>query len=295
MKLKNYNGLYEEPVSFSSPFYIYSESIRERSVLFNWKIEPHLHIHLYQIFFIETGYVNVDTTSGVQELQGPAVIIIPPGIVHGFDFDPNVTGRIITLADSFVEEILKPASNIQSGLKNLSVITNFNQQSDFTRLIDITLGINKEMSIKEIENEFALRALVSILLVKLFRLISDSCYNSEGVSLYGDYYRAFQKNVKTNDPFSKSIAQYANELNITTVHLNRVCQAVAGKPASWLIQEHAVREAQKLLRYTSQSVSEIAYQLNFSAPEYFARLFKKHTGMTPVSFRKQGNNVLVEC
>jgi AraC family transcriptional activator of pobA len=121
----------------------------------------------------------------------------------------------------------------------------------------------------------------------LFRLISASYCNEASVSLFEDYYRDFQNSVKKSGPFTKSVAQYASELNITTVHLNRICQAVAGKPASWLIQEHAVREAQKLLRYTSQSVSEIAYQLNFSAPEYFARLFKKHTGMTPVSFRKQ--------
>jgi AraC-like DNA-binding protein len=52
------------------------------------------------------------------------------------------------------------------------------------------------------------------------------------------------------------------------------------------MQEHAVREAQKLLRYTVLSVSEIAYQLNFSAPTYFARLFKKHIGKTPEAYRK---------
>ncbi|HEY8935130.1 MAG TPA: helix-turn-helix domain-containing protein [Cyclobacteriaceae bacterium] len=286
MKLKNYNGLYEEQVSFSSPFYIYSECIRDRSVLFNWKIEPHLHIHLYQIFIIETGYVKVDTTSGVHELQAPAIIVVPPGIVHGFEYDPNVTGRIITLADSFVDEILRPASSVQDGLKSLSVITNFKKQCDFIELVKLANSIDQEILGDEIENDFAVKALVSLLMVKLFRLMSVS-YNSTRVSLYEDYYRVFQNSLKTSDPFSKSISQYASDMNITAVHLNRVCQAVASRPASWLIQEHAVREAQKLLRYTSQSVSEIAYQLNFSAPEYFARLFKKHTGMTPVSFRKQ--------
>jgi AraC family transcriptional activator of pobA len=295
MKLKNYNGLYEQHTSTSSPFYIYSECIRARSVLFDWKVEPHLHIHLYQIFLIETGYARVDTTSGIHELQAPVAIIIPPSIVHGFEFDPNVTGRIITVADTFVEEVLKNISNIQGRLKSLSVITEFEQLFDFTELIKLTLDIEVETSSKQVEENFAVKALVSLMMVKLFRLMTASYFSSERVSLYEDYYRDFQNNIKTNDPFSKSIAQHASELNITTVHLNRVCQAVAGKPASWLIQEHAVREAQNLLRYTSQSVSEIAYQLNFSAPEYFARLFKKHTGMTPVSFRKQRNYVLVDC
>ncbi|MFD1000305.1 helix-turn-helix domain-containing protein [Ohtaekwangia kribbensis] len=287
MKLKNYNGLYKEHVACTSPFYIYSESIRDRSALFNWKVEPHLHTNLYQIFLIESTSVKVDTTSGVHELSAPAAIFIPPGIVHGFEFDTHVTGRIITIADTFVDSILKSASNIQVKLKNLSVITEFQQVSDFRELVTLAFAVHNEVADEQIGKDFAVKTLVSLLLVKLFRLISASYCNEASVSLFEDYYRDFQNSVKKSGPFTKSVAQYASELNITTVHLNRICQAVAGKPASWLIQEHAVREAQKLLRYTSQSVSEIAYQLNFSAPEYFARLFKKHTGMTPVSFRKQ--------
>lgn len=62
------------------------------------------------------------------------------------------------------------------------------------------------------------------------------------------------------------------------MHLNRICQAVVGKPALQLVQEQQVQEAQKYLRYTSYSVSEIAYLLKFEYPNYFARLFKKHTG-----------------
>jgi len=100
------------------------------------------------------------------------------------------------------------------------------------------------------------------------------------------YFLSFQNSLKASAPFSKGVADYAHELSITPVHLNRVCQSVAGKTASWLMQEHAVREAQKLLRYTVLSVSEVAYQLNFSAPTYFARLFKKHIGKTPEAYRK---------
>ncbi|HEY9048240.1 MAG TPA: helix-turn-helix domain-containing protein [Ohtaekwangia sp.] len=286
MKLKNYNGLYEQNIPFASPFYIYSESIRDRSGLFNWKVAPHLHINLYQVFLIESGWVKVDTTSGIHELEAPAAIVIPPCVVHGFEFDPGVTGRIITLSDIFVNEILKHVSNIQLRLKDISVITEFQQASDFTELVTLALSIDDEASDTQVERDFAVRSLVGLLIVKLFRLMSVPYFNPTRGSLYKDYYRDFQDSMKKNGAFSRSVAQYACELNITPVHLNRVCQAVAGKPASWLIQKHVVREAQNLLRYTSHSVSEIAYQLNFSTPEYFTRLFKKHTGMTPVSFRK---------
>ena len=53
------------------------------------------------------------------------------------------------------------------------------------------------------------------------------------------------------------------------------------------MQEHLLDEARKYLTYTSYSVSEIAYLLKFEYPNYFARFFKKHTGLSPTEFRER--------
>jgi AraC family transcriptional regulator, transcriptional activator of pobA len=42
-----------------------------------------------------------------------------------------------------------------------------------------------------------------------------------------------------------------------------------------------------LLRETTLTVSEIAYQLSFDDAAHFGRFFKQHTGSTPASFRKK--------
>ena len=44
-------------------------------------------------------------------------------------------------------------------------------------------------------------------------------------------------------------------------------------------------EAKRQLIFTGQSVSEIAYSLNFSDPSYFSRFFRKYSGQTPQQFR----------
>lgn len=285
-KLKNYSGLYGELDADSSPFYVYSELIEDRSGLFDWTIEPHLHAHLYQFFLVQAGKANVDTTSGTHDLRPPAVVLIPPGTVHGFRFVPTVTGRIITVADTVLEGLAKELPSILLTLKNFSIINELKGSELFTDLIDLAVRIEEENSDRQPERDFALQSWLQILVIKLYRLLALSHTPTNALSLNEKYFLTFQNSLKASAPFSKGVADYAHELSITPVHLNRVCQSVAGKTASWLMQEYAVREAQKLLRYTVLSVSEIAYQLNFSAPTYFARLFKKHIGKTPEAYRK---------
>ena len=52
-------------------------------------------------------------------------------------------------------------------------------------------------------------------------------------------------------------------------------------PEAELVHQHLIQEAQKYLLHTSYSISEIAYLLEFEYPNYFAKLFKKHIGLSP--------------
>jgi AraC-like DNA-binding protein len=44
-------------------------------------------------------------------------------------------------------------------------------------------------------------------------------------------------------------------------------------------------EAERQLRYTAMSVSQVAYYLGFEDPAYFSRFFRRRTGLPPKSFR----------
>jgi AraC family transcriptional activator of pobA len=46
-----------------------------------------------------------------------------------------------------------------------------------------------------------------------------------------------------------------------------------------------LREARRMLLYTSLSAAQIAYELGFSDPAHFSRVFTKGTGMPPRRFR----------
>lgn len=84
-----------------------------------------------------------------------------------------------------------------------------------------------------------------------------------------------------------SVASFAEKLHVTPNYLSDVLKYHTGKPALEHIHEQVVNTAQQLLKQKKQTVSEIAYELGFEYPNYFARLFKKKTGVSPSIFRNQ--------
>lgn len=81
-----------------------------------------------------------------------------------------------------------------------------------------------------------------------------------------------------------SVNYFANQLNVTPNYLSDVIKFYSGKPALEHIHQHIVKVAKSLLAQKKSTISEIAYQLGFEYPNYFSRLFRKITGVSPSSF-----------
>ncbi|MEO1261196.1 MAG: helix-turn-helix domain-containing protein [Bacteroidota bacterium] len=79
---------------------------------------------------------------------------------------------------------------------------------------------------------------------------------------------------------------YAELLNIHPNYLNSVVKGISGKTALQHIHNQLLHLAKSYLTQTDLSIKEIAYQLQFDAPNNFNNFFKKHTQQTPGSFRK---------
>lgn len=80
---------------------------------------------------------------------------------------------------------------------------------------------------------------------------------------------------------------YAASLSVHVNYLNRAVKQETGRPTSAHIADRVTAEAKALLLYTDWSVADIAYGLGFEYPTYFNNYFKKVTGTTPLSLRRQ--------
>jgi len=54
-----------------------------------------------------------------------------------------------------------------------------------------------------------------------------------------------------------------------------------------VIGERICLEGQRLLRFSDQNMNEISDTLGFIEPSHFSKFFKKHTGLSPIAYRRK--------
>lgn len=76
----------------------------------------------------------------------------------------------------------------------------------------------------------------------------------------------------------------AGKLEVSHRYMSDMIKAETGKTAIDQINLFLIDEAKNLLLAPNASISETAYRLGFEYPQYFSRLFKKKTGLSPKEY-----------
>ncbi|MEM9548569.1 MAG: helix-turn-helix domain-containing protein [Bacteroidota bacterium] len=106
--------------------------------------------------------------------------------------------------------------------------------------------------------------------------------------LVAEFFKLLENYYNTEEAvIQPSVNYFANHLNITPNYLSDVIKFHSGKPALEHIHNHIIEVAKVLLLQRSNSIKEIAYRLGFEYPNYFSRLFRKSTGLSPSQYQNQ--------
>ena len=84
-----------------------------------------------------------------------------------------------------------------------------------------------------------------------------------------------------------SSAHIAKHLNIHQNHLIRCFREQLGITPMTYLRRWRVKQAQRLLETTDQSVTEVALGTGFSSQSYFSRVFREEVGLTPTAYRRR--------
>ncbi|WPV01309.1 helix-turn-helix transcriptional regulator [Mucilaginibacter sp. cycad4] len=252
---------------------------------------PHRHSFYHLVLFTDGGgWHTIDFESF--DVKPGQVYFMIPGQVHSWDFKGFTDGYIINFSSSFIQSFL-----LRSGYFDNFYFLNGNPKDEVIDLpadqLPLIISLFEKI-IAEVEKPATLGSdMVKLLMLQIFILISRCGGKGDNFGKQGynqTLIRNFQKLIEQHYIDVKLPKDYAELLYITPNHLNAVCKDVLGLSAGEVIRNRTLLEAKRLLTNPRLSISEIAFNLNFSDNSYFTKFFKKIEGITPEEFRKKTLN-----
>ena len=283
-------GLYGEGNRPIGPEFIHIERISTRSRLHNWHIAPHIHPGIFQLLYLERGEGLLATDDAELPLSPPVLVIVPCGCVHAFQFRPQTEGWVLSIADSLVDDRRLAALEVGSIAQGAQVLRlPLDESLANPSLLTALIG---DLARRHSEAPGQLNTCVMAVIGSILSLADELTKASTPKAGVGHnnqiaLIRRFNRLVEQHVREQWSVARYASALGTSTPTLTRACREVTGMPPGQLALERRLREAMRALSFTDASISEISNDLGFSDPAYFARIFRRHTGLTASDYRRE--------
>ena len=248
---------------------------------------PHRH-DFFEVLYLSRGSGFHVIDGNKYEIEPPSIFFMSPGQAHKIEFSQDIEGYIFIFTPEFY---LINQSN-QNRLIEFPFFFTIKQDNP-------PLVLKNENDIRFIESLFK-KGVSEIkegndstieLLRSILDLILTTCaslYGSDENILKGKGHilvKKFFQLVEENYQHNLTVAQYADKMALTPNHLTQTITQLTGKTSSQIIKAKQILEIKRLLVHTNLSITEIATQLNFPDQSYFAKFFKRETGLSPLQYR----------
>lgn len=254
--------------------------------------EPHRH-NYYTVLIISRakGIHKIDFNS--YDLAERQIYFVAPGQVHQVIEKKKSFGYAMTFSNDFLVQNSIPLSFIA----NLNLFNKYSQSpplltseeqfsniENFSKQMFLLFHGNSDMKI------LSVGAYLKLLLIDCNNICTINPLESKIDTSVGNIVRSFKSEVDQHYKLEHSTNFYADQLNITSDHLNRTIKSKIGTTSKEYIQTRIITEAKRLLYFTVLSSKEIGYELGFNEPANFSAFFKKHTMLSPSKFKKKEIN-----
>ena len=217
-----------------------------------------------------------------------AVFFNSPDLATGWNAEPTYTGMYIQLSKKFIEE-------------NRFLFKNYLDYGQHEALYLTEQEVKEIKSIFELMTNYYnkktknLKVLISY--VNVLISLVEAFYKrqfSTNPKQYNRIVTDFQQSLKDyyNEPVTQipSVQYFADKLGLTPNYFGDIIKHFTQKSAIENIHEFVINKAKEMLENRPDlNNTEIAYELGFEYPNYFAKFFKRQVNLTPKEYRLQIN------
>lgn len=239
-------------------------------------IDDNTDIRQYERTLLQDEYIVLEAADGKEGLavalkEVPDLVIcdVMMPVMDGLEF----TKRLKTnTATSHIPVIMLTAKNLEE-----------HRAEGYEHGADsyITKPFHSKVLLARIENLLRQRQLLKNLYhgtKEAEKEISESHLEDRDKQFLKQLQAIIQKNLSDSEFGVEDMGQ---QIGLSRVQLYRKVKAMTGSSVVDLLRKARLAKARRLLETRSMSVSEVAYEVGFSAPSYFTKCFKEEYGMLP--------------
>ena len=239
-------------------------------------IDDNTDIRQYERTLLQDEYVVLEAADGKEGLavalkEVPDLVIcdVMMPVMDGLEFTKQLKTNTAT---SHIPVIMLTAKNLEE-----------HRAEGYEHGADsyITKPFHSKVLLARIENLLRQRQLLKHLYqgTKVAeKEISESYLEDRDKQFLKQLQAIIQKNLSDSEFGVEDMGQ---QIGLSRVQLYRKVKAMTGSSVVDLLRKARLAKARRLLETRSMSVSEVAYEVGFSAPSYFTKCFKEEYGMLP--------------
>ncbi len=242
----------------------------------------------YEMHLILSGFADVDIAGHKHHLDHGSLLVLTPYQPAKCRFSPHAVTEGLLIDRVFYDSI--SSTDLSGDVEIPGIPSRFNTvyqltESQTQELSGIFCQIQKAIHYMHLYKMEMIQSMVHIF--KLFiselpfkdNVLTPDFRNKENI------YKIFLHLSERNFRKERHIQFYADKIGITTTYLSRVVKEISGTTVNDHLTRRVYHEACNLLKTTTKTMGEIAYELGFKDQSAFTNFFKLHAKCSPKTFR----------
>lgn len=256
---------------------------------------PLFRANYYSVLIIRRGRGRYIIDDQAYPTQDGTIYFTNPGHIKGFEIYELSHGYVITFSEAFLKQYVHENILDEFPFLIAEVAPPSYPDRDVFQAYD---GLGEQL-LKEYgsDSAYKFKVIGSLLVVLLLKIkerfwkaydpLTEAPTNSAiALTFKRHLEKHFRDLLAGQCDRLFQVQDYAQAQYLHPSYFSTVIKRKTGKSVSNWISEKTITEAQALLARSPESVQEVAFRLGFKDAAHFSRFFKKHTEMSPVSFRQ---------
>ena len=254
--------------------------------------DVHIHYNDYEVYYLLEGERCYFIGTKIYHLKQGSLVFVRRNVIHktALSREAHHDRILLEISRSYLESVFAITGELtlHDFFQDDCIILSLeSEEQNF--ITELLLALSRELGTKNSGFRLLAKSLVAELFIYAKRMENKT--NPSASSRTDDpRHRQIEQiacYIAENCCSPLSLNSIAEQFYMNKCYLSRLFKEITGFTVNGYLHARRIQKARALLVQDPMNISEISEAAGYENLTYFERVFKKHTGMSPLKYRKQ--------